>query len=980
MGAEVKREIRFLAETWFLIALTIVALILRVLRLDFQPLWWDEGYSVWFATHPLGQMVALTAEDIHPPLYYALLYGWTWLLGSGPVALRLLSVVFGVLTVPALYLLGRRMLTRRAALLAALLLAINPLHIFYSQEVRMYGLVALWSIGVVAAARGVFGSGGAGERGSGGAGEQGSRGAGGQISPCHLITLSPRHLVTASQLAYILLTTAALYTQYYAVFLPIGLSIYAVWHWRRERRAVVRWLISQAAVALLYLPWVIYAAPRLVLYVSQKVVKDADKPLGFIAYIARHLAAFLAGHLEGSLAAWWPAALALLIPLGVGWWLMARGERRGAGEWGSGGAGENRSSPAPLPPCPLAPCQILASVTLIALVAGWLISLRYPFFPERGERLLLLALPPFVLLTAAALDALWTRLRAAGYLALGLIGAVAGASLFAFYTTPRYAADDYRPLIARTVEQGLPEDTVFCVYPWQAGYWRSYSSPAGPAAVLTPDAAWSPAVAEALDAALARGRVWFPAHLAAGAILETQIEAHLAGRGVPFAVEWYGPGTRLSAWAATTGAQPQPVATGPFRFLLAGASSPAVALTGVSVAPGSIPAANAVLPLALSWQATAAPPLLGVSVRLVDAIGQIWAQNDYETRDLSELTREDRLGLLIPAGTPPGAYTLEVAIHPKGDPRPLDAFGPDGKSLGAAARITEVAVAPAGRDLGPERLPIGVRQPVDLDGGLRFLGYTADESPAATGELRKVSLFWQATAAPAADTVAFVQLLDRWGGVAAGWEAPPGAAYGTSRWAPGILIRTQAAFRPPATLPDGRYRLIAGLFRASDKARLHTTAGADHVSLGTVTVVGRVHDMTPPKPQHAADGRLGAFARLIGYDLTLPEGGLAPGSAFPLTLYWQATGTTDRGYTVFVHLLDETGATRGYGDSEPGQGQFPTASWLPGEYLTDRHEVSVSPDAAPGRYRLAVGLYDPTTGQRLTTPDGADRVVLGIGD
>ena len=198
---------------------------------------------------------------------------------------------------------------------------------------------------------------------------------------------------------------------------------------------------------------------------------------------------------------------------------------------------------------------MLAAVLLTALVFGWLITLRAPFFPVHGERLLLLALPPFILLAAAGLDALWPRWRAAGFVALGLIAAISGASLATFYTIPRYPNDDYRALIAHTVEQGLPEDTVFAVYPWQVGYWRSFGSPAGPTAILTPDAAWTPAVSAALDDALARGRVWFPADLALGAILETQIEAYLAERGVPFVNEWHGPNTRLSAWAAGAGGE-----------------------------------------------------------------------------------------------------------------------------------------------------------------------------------------------------------------------------------------------------------------------------------------------------------------------------------------------------------------------------------------------------------------------------------------
>ena len=307
-----------LCATGVVFFLILVGLGLRLARLSFQPLWWDEGYSVWFATHPLARMAALTAQDIHPPLYYALLHGWAALLGASPTALRLLSVIVGVLTIPLLYWVARQMLSARAALLATFLLTINPLHVYYSQEVRMYGLVALLSVGILAAAWRTFDT----ETRRHGDTETWSRG------DERLATLSPYHLIT-----YVLLTTAALYTQYYAIFLPIGLTIYAAWHWRRDLRALLVWLGAQAVVALLYLPWVLYAAPKLAPYISQKIVADADRPLGALAYLARHLAVFLVGHLEGPLARWWPAALLLLASVAVGWWMLVAGRRsEGAAE------------------------------------------------------------------------------------------------------------------------------------------------------------------------------------------------------------------------------------------------------------------------------------------------------------------------------------------------------------------------------------------------------------------------------------------------------------------------------------------------------------------------------------------------------------------------------------------------------------------------------------------------------------------------
>jgi len=174
-----------------LVSIVLLAFTVRVVRLDSQPLWWDEGYSVFFATRDLATMLERTAIDIHPPLYYVLLQVWTTFAGKGAVAARLLSVTIGVATIPLMYALTHRLFNARVALVAALIFALAPLHVYYSQEVRMYGLVTL--LGLVSLYLFV-----------------------------RLLAMTPGEPRTALvALAYISVTTAALYTQYYAAFIVV---------------------------------------------------------------------------------------------------------------------------------------------------------------------------------------------------------------------------------------------------------------------------------------------------------------------------------------------------------------------------------------------------------------------------------------------------------------------------------------------------------------------------------------------------------------------------------------------------------------------------------------------------------------------------------------------------------------------------------------------------------------------------------------
>jgi 4-amino-4-deoxy-L-arabinose transferase-like glycosyltransferase len=115
--------------------------------------------------------------------------------------------------------------------------------------------------------------------------------------------------------------------------------------------------------------------------------------------------------------------------------------------------------------------------------------------------------------------------------------------------------------------------------------------------------------------------------------------------------------------------------------------------------------------------------------------------------------------------------------------------------------------------------------------------------------------------------------------------------------------------------------------------------------------------------------RLSQTVQLLDYRLTYQEGPVRPGDLLHLSLYWQTDEPLAVSYKVFAHLLDPTGWIRGQQDNPPVEGTYPTTEWQPGEVIVDRYEIPVASDAPPGRYRLAVGMYDSQTLERLPVQD-----------
>ncbi len=130
----------------WLIALTAVALVLRLVKLD-NGLWLDEIYALVLQYRlPVTELLTFYAGDIQHPLYAMLASACVSVFGEHNWSIRLPAVLFGVASVPALYFLGAEVSSRREGLLAAALLTFSYHHVWFSQNARGYTALALCAI------------------------------------------------------------------------------------------------------------------------------------------------------------------------------------------------------------------------------------------------------------------------------------------------------------------------------------------------------------------------------------------------------------------------------------------------------------------------------------------------------------------------------------------------------------------------------------------------------------------------------------------------------------------------------------------------------------------------------------------------------------------------------------------------------------------------------------------------------------------
>ncbi len=265
----------------------------------------------------------------------------------------------------------------------------------------------------------------------------------------------------------------------------------------------------------------------------------------------------------------------------------------------------------------------------------------------------------------------------------------------------------------------------------------------------------------------------------------------------------------------------------------------------------------------------------------------------------------------------------------------------------------------------------------------RLLAFEVDKKAVRPGELLGVTLYWQALQPTSVDFSIYLQLVTGKDQIIGQVDSyPGGGAYPTSMWSPGQVIRDKYMV-PVNSVPNEPVaaQLLVGLYRYETAQRL--PAADAHSEAVNPTVLDRIKIVVPTpsfKPSKALDANLDNRVRLIGYDVSSESA--HPGAEVPLTLYWQVTKELGHDYTVFIHLLNEGEAMIGQGDGPPLNDAYPSSFWAAGESLVDRHRLRVFEQAEPGKYRIAVGLYDPATGQRLPVLNTqgqivGDRVIIG---
>jgi 4-amino-4-deoxy-L-arabinose transferase-like glycosyltransferase len=230
---------------------------------------------------------------------------------------------------------------------------------------------------------------------------------------------------------------------------------------------------------------------------------------------------------------------------------------------------------------------------------------------------------------------------------------------------------------------------------------------------------------------------------------------------------------------------------------------------------------------------------------------------------------------------------------------------------------------------------------------------------------QRVTLFWQATAPISEQINTSLRLVRSDGAVLSRSDGPPARGLIPTTLFFDMPLPDTKTITVPTDLPDGIYRLEALAYHAATVTPL-----ADPVPVAW----WQKGESTPPAQRLDAAWQDGII--LVGADAISTT--VAAGTTLPVRLVWSATTQPKRDYTIFVHLVDESGVPLAQNDRQPLGGFYPTSAWEPGAQVAETYQLDIPADLAPGRYRVVTGLYDPVKNERLLGADSSTSFLLTI--
>ncbi|MBN1995434.1 MAG: hypothetical protein JW953_22285 [Anaerolineae bacterium] len=381
-------------------------------------------------------------------------------------------------------------------------------------------------------------------------------------------------------------------------------------------------------------------------------------------------------------------------------------------------------------------------------------------------------------------------------------------------------------------------------------------------------------------------------------------------------------------------------------------------------------ASNNLLWLRLAWQKTAEhAENLKVSAQVYAANGQLISQIDklLQNNILQVGSQAWEVGaeaetyflISIPPATPPGDYTLKLAVYGADSLSRLPISTQEGDGLLTLANFT---VQPARQPLTPDDLTLALPTMHKLLPGLTLVGFeTLPGESVRSGSKVGASLIWQAGDTPLPGDLAMSFIVkpesgdDEWP-----ISEPVGLAgdYPTSRWQPGEVLRGWLAARIPPAWEPGTYKLRLRLSPLDQPDEEVIT-----LPIGDFEIEGWPRNFETPQPQVEIGADFNGQVTLAGLDATATQ--VSPGDTLGVRLYWHVNADFDQDHTAFIHLIGPDGLLHGQVDQTPGAGAYPTTGWLPDEFITDEYAIPIPPESPAGDYQIEIGLYNPNTGRRL---------------